>query len=518
METIKVSELPEAINALLTDLLYLVRGTGSYKVKLDTVKTLLEQYFQGTDEKVKIAGDTTPALLALNRFFRDTDIGIKISNGKILVGDSNNKAVEVDMPSGHTWYAGDSIPLDSVGSNGDWYWVRGGNIYEKAAGSWVVKIEGTNFSLYTEANGPGLFISSNWSNIKQYTGTDYGDIGSSFFGTNDHGCIIWGEKVQGGWAMDFVISRPSSTTVKGLNLINWLANSSNFTDNIGTDPYNSCEGMEYDDGNYEYYYTNGRWIRQRIAKGYLTLLECGIKNTYGSFGNYLTLVGNVSFPLGAAVVPYSLNSETVFGDTATNITAISLYGMNYQNVDFVTGVPRIYWSITVSAPNSTITLYKDSAKTIPIASGSINTISGGVITLTTNLTYGFGCYGTITLKANSTADTDAGNYITTGIDNAVTLSTVDAYDGVGFVGQEGMVAGNQCWIGGANVGVALIKDGSSAIRGGFVQSSDVVGRIIADTSIPDPPTDASHFREHGHCLSKVDSGTNKLINLVIHHN
>lgn len=92
---------------------------------------------------------------------------------------------------------------------------------------------------------------------------------------------------------------------------------------------------------------------------------------------------------------------------------------------------------------------------------------------------------------------------------------------IGVVYENGVPNSGSCWVVIYGVVEVLIKDGTSASAGYWVKISDVAGRADITTEIPAgggiPETD-EHFKEMGHCMESVASGTDKLALIFMHFN
>lgn len=132
-----------------------------------------------------------------------------------------------------------------------------------------------------------------------------------------------------------------------------------------------------------------------------------------------------------------------------------------------------------------------------------------------------GEYGTQIKLANGTgANSVKGNVVYTdpNADMSFELITADDVDPCFIVYEAGIADGSDawCWAEGAICQV-LLEDGTAATRANWARvSSSVNGRATMTTGVPVPPTDATHFREVGHCIESVGSGTDVLARIVLH--
>lgn len=103
-------------------------------------------------------------------------------------------------------------------------------------------------------------------------------------------------------------------------------------------------------------------------------------------------------------------------------------------------------------------------------------------------------------------------------DNAFQLQD-DAFDSFGVVAENGVADGSDCWVWmNGSVCEVLWADGQSATRGYVALASDVDGRAY-NVAVPAvSPVVAEHFREIGHPVESVGSGTDVLVLCVLHFN
>jgi len=106
----------------------------------------------------------------------------------------------------------------------------------------------------------------------------------------------------------------------------------------------------------------------------------------------------------------------------------------------------------------------------------------------------------------------------TAVDNSFELPGTDAYDITGFVYEDGIADGSECWIVVAAVAEMLVEDSTAVSRGDLLMAGDTTsGRIMPASAIP-PPTTAEHFREVGHALTGCTAGTDNTVMGIIHWN
>lgn len=86
---------------------------------------------------------------------------------------------------------------------------------------------------------------------------------------------------------------------------------------------------------------------------------------------------------------------------------------------------------------------------------------------------------------------------------------------VGTVYDAGIAQGSPMRVTVAGVAYVLLRDTQSATRGYVLYCSATAGR--ADSANTAPAT-TTHFREIGHCLETVSSGTNVVCLAVLHFN
>lgn len=108
------------------------------------------------------------------------------------------------------------------------------------------------------------------------------------------------------------------------------------------------------------------------------------------------------------------------------------------------------------------------------------------------------------------------------VDFAFAVVTADEADIIGVVYENSIADGDFAWIVISGCADVLIEDGTTATRGYWCRASaTVAGR--ADITNAEPPGGTineidNHFREIGHCLQSVVSGTDKLARLTLHFN
>ena len=103
------------------------------------------------------------------------------------------------------------------------------------------------------------------------------------------------------------------------------------------------------------------------------------------------------------------------------------------------------------------------------------------------------------------------------VDDAFELAPADATDAIGVVYEDGIADGAECWIVWGGIADVLLKDGTAATRHYWVMVSDVAGRADATSAVP-PGAVLAHFREIGHCVESVGSGTDVLARIAVHFN
>ena len=101
------------------------------------------------------------------------------------------------------------------------------------------------------------------------------------------------------------------------------------------------------------------------------------------------------------------------------------------------------------------------------------------------------------------------------------LAEANSNHPVGVVYENNVPNGGYCWIVISGVVEILIKDGTTATAGYWVQTSDVPGRVNITLAAPPGggiPEADQHFREVGHCINGATSGTDKLALIFMHFN
>lgn len=100
-------------------------------------------------------------------------------------------------------------------------------------------------------------------------------------------------------------------------------------------------------------------------------------------------------------------------------------------------------------------------------------------------------------------------------DRAVNIAPAGAVSPIGVFYESGVADGAQAWVVVGGIADVLIKDGTTATRAYWVQTSDVAGR--ADITLADP-NPATHWDEMGHCIESKALGVNVLARIVMHFN
>ena len=98
------------------------------------------------------------------------------------------------------------------------------------------------------------------------------------------------------------------------------------------------------------------------------------------------------------------------------------------------------------------------------------------------------------------------------------LEPADGVDPCAVVYEAGIADGSEawCWMEGSICQV-LLKDATAATRGNWARVAvDVAGRATMTSAVPAPPTDATHFREIGHCIQSKDAGADVLALILFH--
>ena len=109
----------------------------------------------------------------------------------------------------------------------------------------------------------------------------------------------------------------------------------------------------------------------------------------------------------------------------------------------------------------------------------------------------------------------------TNVDGGFQVAGADSAIPIGIVYDSDVAHGSLCRVIVSGQADVLLKDDTPAIRGNWVGVSDVAGRAWAGGGIhpgTNPPAQAEHNRELGHCLQSVTAGTNKLARIVLHFN
>jgi hypothetical protein len=108
------------------------------------------------------------------------------------------------------------------------------------------------------------------------------------------------------------------------------------------------------------------------------------------------------------------------------------------------------------------------------------------------------------------------------VDNAVDIIGADEPHPIGVMEHDGIPDGSLCWVVVGGPAYVLLKDSTTATRGYWVRSSDTdAGRADATNASPPGGTVNAiegHFREIGHAMETVGSGTDVLALIHLHFN
>jgi len=137
------------------------------------------------------------------------------------------------------------------------------------------------------------------------------------------------------------------------------------------------------------------------------------------------------------------------------------------------------------------------------------------------INHGSGLYGIAVRMKNGTGSASVlGSLVSVSqaADNVFILQN-NEYDSIGVVAESGVANGEECYVIISGVARVLFKDGESSTRGNILLAADTDGRgyNVANPGGGLPGTDA-HFKECGHVLQSVSSGTNILVYCVLHFN
>jgi hypothetical protein len=130
--------------------------------------------------------------------------------------------------------------------------------------------------------------------------------------------------------------------------------------------------------------------------------------------------------------------------------------------------------------------------------------------------------GVLTVLVNNTgAPSVKGTLVqaSTSIDEGFILADTNGFTCIGAVYDDGIEDGKKCRIVISGIAEVLLKDGTDSSAGDWVRVSGTAsGRAESFTGVPSPPTEDTHFKEIGHCIQSVESGTNILTKIVMHFN
>lgn len=104
------------------------------------------------------------------------------------------------------------------------------------------------------------------------------------------------------------------------------------------------------------------------------------------------------------------------------------------------------------------------------------------------------------------------------INEAVVAAGVSSYDPIGAMYENGIPNGQPVWVVVAGVAQVLLEDGTTATRGYWAATPTVTGGRADITTAAPPGLVLQHFREIGHGLETVASGTDVLAKIMMHFN
>jgi len=102
------------------------------------------------------------------------------------------------------------------------------------------------------------------------------------------------------------------------------------------------------------------------------------------------------------------------------------------------------------------------------------------------------------------------------VDSAFQLQST-RLEAIGIVYDSGIADGELCRVVVSGIADVLLENGQSATRGNWLGCAPTAGRAYTN-SIPPPIAVTDHFRELGHCLQSVNSGTDVLVRAMVHFN
>jgi hypothetical protein len=108
-----------------------------------------------------------------------------------------------------------------------------------------------------------------------------------------------------------------------------------------------------------------------------------------------------------------------------------------------------------------------------------------------------------------------------GYNNSFTFADESSRNATSVVYENNVPNGGECWVIVSGCCEVLLKNSTVATAGYWAKISNVSGRADITTAIPAGggiPEIDDHFREIGHCLVDVASGTNKLALIFLHFN
>lgn len=106
-------------------------------------------------------------------------------------------------------------------------------------------------------------------------------------------------------------------------------------------------------------------------------------------------------------------------------------------------------------------------------------------------------------------------------DGAFEIAEANCKAPIGFMYEDGVVDGQDSWVVVSGIAEVLLKDSTATVRGNWMVTSDVAGRIDGTATAPPGGTlqaAETHFDEIGHSLQSASAGTDVLVSCVIHFN
>jgi hypothetical protein len=102
------------------------------------------------------------------------------------------------------------------------------------------------------------------------------------------------------------------------------------------------------------------------------------------------------------------------------------------------------------------------------------------------------------------------------VDSSFQKAGAEGTECIGTIYEDGAADGAETWVCVAGKVPFLLKDGTACARGNWISTSDTEG--VVDATASSPAAAPNHFKEIGHCIQTVASGTGVTAFGVMHFN